>query len=252
MLAILPLWVWIFGAVIVTSAISGVFGMAGGLILMLILAQFVAVAPAMVLHGVTQFVSNGWRAVLWRRWIVWRIVGLYALGAAPAILLPVLVAYVPDKATMLILLGTVPYAALALPEAAKLDAARPAHAVACGFFVAGTQLLAGVAGPLLDVFFVRTNLTRHQVVATKAVCAATGHIGKLVYFGALLGGGTAGLPAWLPGALIVAAILGTALGKRVLDGLTDSGFRRWSRVIILTLGAVYLAQAAWLMLRPAG
>ena len=46
MLAILPLWVWIFGAVIVTSAISGVFGMAGGLILMLILAQFVAVKRA--------------------------------------------------------------------------------------------------------------------------------------------------------------------------------------------------------------
>ena len=181
MLAILPLWVWIFGAVIVTSAISGVFGMAGGLILMLILAQFVAVAPAMVLHGVTQFVSNGWRAVLWRRWIVWRIVGLYALGAAPAILLPVLVAYVPDKATMLILLGTVPYAALALPEAAKLDAARPAHAVACGFFVAGTQLLAGVAGPgrhrqlAAQRVARRHRLERHQLAGTTLCVAGPPH-----------------------------------------------------------------------------
>ena len=82
MLAALPLGVWIFGAVIVTSAISGVFGMAGGLILMLILAQFVAVAPAMVLHGVAQFVSNGWRAVLWRRWIAWRIVGSTATSSS--------------------------------------------------------------------------------------------------------------------------------------------------------------------------
>ena len=250
MLAILPLWVWIFGAVIVTSAISGVFGMAGGLILMLILAQFVAVAPAMVLHGVTQFVSNGWRAVLWRRWIVWRIVGLYALGAAPAILLPVLVAYVPDKATMLILLGTVPYAALALPEAAKLDAARPAHAVACGFFVAGTQLLAGVAGPLLDVFFVRSALDRRAVVATKATTQAISHVAKVGYYGALLAGFGAMPGPAVFGAAVLAALIGTTLAGPLLEKLSNAQFRRWTRAIVLAVGGVSILQGVVLLAAP--
>ena len=115
MLAALPLSLAIGAAVILTSIISGIFGMAGGLVLMLILGLMLPVQSAMVLHGVTQFFSNGWRAWLWKQWIDWRIVGFYVLGASPAIALPLALSYVPDKAVMLLLLGAVPYIALALP-----------------------------------------------------------------------------------------------------------------------------------------
>ena len=49
-------------ATLVTAAISGVFGMAGGLILMGVLASYVPVATAMVLHGFIQLISNFSRA----------------------------------------------------------------------------------------------------------------------------------------------------------------------------------------------
>jgi uncharacterized membrane protein YfcA len=146
MLAAIPFSLAIGAAVIVTSIISGIFGMAGGLVLMLILGLMLPVQSAMVLHGVTQFFSNGWRAWLWRQWIDWKIVGFYAIGASPAIALPLALSYVPDKAVMLLLLGAVPYLALALPKSLALDASKPKHAIACGFSVAGLQLLAGVAG----------------------------------------------------------------------------------------------------------
>ncbi|MFO1067569.1 MAG: sulfite exporter TauE/SafE family protein [Geminicoccaceae bacterium] len=246
------IWLGLVAAVVATSMLSGVFGMAGGMLLMGLMAWLLPVAQAMVLHGTAQVVANGWRAWLNRRDIDWRVVARYLVGVGASVGLFLVVAFSPPKPLVFLLMGLVPFSQLVVPKGLLLDITRRGQAQTCGFLVNSIQLVAGVAGPLLDVFFVRTNLTRHQVVATKAVCAATGHIGKLVYFGALLGGGTAGLPAWLPGALIVAAILGTALGKRVLDGLTDTGFRRWSRVIILALGAVYLAQAAWLMLWPAG
>ncbi len=249
MFASIPLSLWLFGAVIVTSIISGIFGMAGGLILMLILAQIFAVPAAMVLHGVTQFVSNGWRAFLWRRWIDWRIVALYVVGAAPAIALPFLVAYVPDKATMLILLGLVPFAALALPDAVKLDAARPAHAVLCGFLVAGTQLLAGVAGPLLDVFFVRSvTMDRRAVVATKATTQALSHTLKVGYYGSLAAAGTA-LDWDIYAAAIAAALIGTTLAGPVLEKLSNAGFRKWTKVIVLVVGAISLVQGVWLLTR---
>ncbi|MGZ5081409.1 MAG: hypothetical protein ACXWHZ_18785, partial [Usitatibacter sp.] len=52
---------------LVTSFISGILGMAGGMILMGILLAMMPVPAAMMLHGITQLASNAWRAVLWRR-----------------------------------------------------------------------------------------------------------------------------------------------------------------------------------------
>lgn len=219
--------------------------MAGGLILMLVLAQALAVAPAMVLHGVTQFFSNGWRAVLWRSWIDWRIVGLYCLGALPATLLPLLVAFVPDKPTMLIALGLVPYLALALPARLALDAVKPAHAIACGFLVAGTQIIAGVAGPLLDVFFVRSRIDRRAVVATKATTQAISHTLKVGYYGALVTQ-VPGLGLDAYGAAIAAAIIGTTLAGPILERLSNDQFRRWTKIIVLAVGTISIVQGLWL------
>lgn len=237
---------FLFAVVLVTSCISGIFGMAGGLILMLVLAQSLAVAPAMVLHGVTQFFSNGWRAVLWRRWIDWRIVGLYCLGALPATVLPVLIAFVPDKATMLIALGLVPYAALSLPDRLALDAAKSSHAIACGFLVAGTQLIAGVAGPLLDVFFVRSQIDRRAIVATKATTQAISHTLKVGYYGALVTQ-VPGLGLDAYGAAIAAAIIGTTLAGPVLEKLSNAQFRRWTKIIVLVVGTISIVQGVWLL-----
>jgi uncharacterized membrane protein YfcA len=245
----LPLSLVIGVVVIVTSMISGVFGMAGGLILMLILGQFLTVPAAMILHGVTQFFSNGWRAVIWRRWIDWRIIGLYTLGALPALIVPLTVAYVPDKATMLILLGLTPYAALAIPQQLALDATKTSHAVLCGFIVAGLQLIAGVAGPLLDTFFVRSALDRRAVVATKAATQALSHTLKVGYYGLLL----AQVPTLdldVYAAAIGAAIVGTTLAGPLLEKMSNENFRKWTKTIVLVVGAISIAQGLWLLLKP--
>jgi hypothetical protein len=79
---------------------------------------------AMVLHAVTQMASNGWRALLWRQHIVWKltfsnIVGsVLSIGSGrPALR--------PDKAALL-LLGLSPFVVRAIPErhAADLGPAR--------------------------------------------------------------------------------------------------------------------------------
>ena len=45
-----------------TSFLSGIFGMAGGMILIGVLLVLLPVQTAMVLHAVTQIASCGWRA----------------------------------------------------------------------------------------------------------------------------------------------------------------------------------------------
>jgi uncharacterized membrane protein YfcA len=233
-------------AVIVTSMISGVFGMAGGLILMLILGTWLPVQSAMVLHGVTQFFSNGWRAVLWRGWIDWPIIARYCVGAAPAILIPLALTYVPSKPVMLILLGLVPYAAFAIPKEWALDAQKPAHAYWCGFTVAGTQLLAGVAGPLLDTFFVRSKMDRRAVVATKAATQAISHTLKVGYYGALMHqGASLGWDVYM--AAILAAIAGTTLAGPILEKMSNENFRKWTKTIVLVVGGISIAQGIWLL-----
>ncbi|HRX75404.1 MAG TPA: hypothetical protein P5341_14940, partial [Hyphomonas sp.] len=50
----------ILATVLVTSFISGIFGMAGGVIFMAVLTALVPVATAMIIHGAVQIVSNGY------------------------------------------------------------------------------------------------------------------------------------------------------------------------------------------------
>ena len=71
-------------SVLATSAISGVLGMAGGMILMAILVSTVSVSAAMLIHGAVQATSNGSRAWFLRSHIQWHILPAYCLGAAVA------------------------------------------------------------------------------------------------------------------------------------------------------------------------
>lgn len=235
--------------VLVTSTISGVFGMAGGLMLMGALALALPVSAAMVTHGAVQIVSNGWRAILHRRHLNWRIVALYAVGAAFAAGALALLAYAPSKAWVYLLLGLVPALAWLPKDVLRLDAARPAHAFACGLAVTGLNLAAGVAGPLLDIFFIRTALTRHQIVATKAATQVLSHLAKVAFYGApfLFASEPTGLPPlWFFLAAAPLAMLGGEIGARVLDAMSDRSFLKWTRWIVTALGALYLAQAAML------
>lgn len=242
--------VFIVAMSFVTAAISGVFGMAGGLMLKGALALVLPVSATFVVHGLLQLVANGWRAILHRRFVSWRIVAVYALGAFTAAGLIGLVVYEPTRATLYLLMGLVP-GLVWLPQGwVKVDASRPSQAYICGLSVTGMNLTAGVAGPLLDVFFVRTALTRHQIVATKAATQVFSHMMKIVVYGApLAAAGGKGIPPWWVFALAVPlSMLGTAAGGILLNRLSDVDFKRYLRLILTVIGAVYLVQAARLYL----
>ena len=236
---------FIVGMAFLTATISGVFGMAGGLLLKGALALVLPISATFVVHGLLQLVANGWRAILHRQHVNWRIVGVYALGAFTAGALIGLVAYEPTRATLYLLMGLVP-GLVWLPQGwVKVDASRPGQAYVCGLSVTGMNLTAGVAGPLLDVFFVRTALTRHQIVATKAATQVFSHLMKIVVYGAPLfaSGGKGVPPLWVFALAIPLSMLGTAAGGVVLNRLSDVDFKRYLRLILTVIGAAYLVQA---------
>jgi len=234
---------------LVTSFVSGILGMAGGMILMGILLALMPVPAAMMLHGVSQLASNGWRAMLWRKEVVWRIFRGYALGALISMILFILLALVVSKPVALIVMGLTPFIALALPEKLHLNVERPGHPFACGAICSALSLTAGVSGPILDVFFVRSLMGRHAVVATKAMTQSFSHILKIIYFGVIVAAERHGtVDPWIGAMMVVLAFTGTSLAAPVLKRMNDKSFRQWTRWTVMTLGVFYLASGVMMLL----
>jgi len=240
----------LFAAVVLaTSFLSGVFGMAGGMVLMGALVYMLPVPTAMVLHGVTQLASNGWRATLWWRYIKPWLVVRFSFGSLLALGVFSVVRLVPDRATVLLLLGLLPFIAVYLPDRFAPRADRPGGAELSGVLSGAFQLLAGVSGPLLDTFFVRMPHDRRVIVATKGACQIVGHSIKLIYFGGLAIADAEMPAAWIFVMAVALAILGTSLARQLLERLTDAQFRSWTKYIVLTIGAVYVLQGVMQIVR---
>ncbi|MGP9497721.1 TSUP family transporter [Halomonas sp. AOP43-D1-4] len=229
-----------------TSMLSGIFGMAGGLVLMWFLLLAFPAASAMAVHGAVQLTANGSRAWLSRRFIVWRTVAFMTLGVISAAGLLVLLGYSANAATVSLLIGLMPILVWMPKRWFHLNANRTSHALLCGMASGGLTIAAGVSGPLIDIFFVRSRMDRREVVATKAMIQVVAHSIKILFYlsaALALGAGDWGM------VLLAAplAILGTQAGTHVLHRLTDANFRTWTRWIVTGIGIFYFAQGAYLL-----
>ncbi len=231
---------------IFTALLSGVFGMAGGLILIGVLLVVMPLPQAMVLHAVTQMASNGWRAFLWWRHIEWKITLASIVGSVIAVALWSIWLYVPDKGVALLLLGISPFIVRAIPASVLPKILGPGQMLVGSAICMMLMLTAGVTGPLLDTLFLRSTLDRKQIISTKAACQLFSHTLKLVYFGLLIDqAGT--VEPWFLAIAVASSMLGTSLGKLLLERLSDKQFRTWSNRIITTIAAYYVGYSLVLM-----
>jgi uncharacterized protein len=231
---------------VATAFLSGIFGMAGGLILMGVLLTLLPLPEAMALHAVTQMASNGWRAFLWWRHIDWKITAASIVGSVLAVGLWSIWLYVPDRAIALLLLGISPFIVRAIPDSVLPRHLGPGQMLGGSAICMMLMLVAGVTGPLLDTLFLRTTLERKQIIATKAACQLFSHSLKLVYFGALIEQAGSVEP-WFLAIAVASSMIGTSLGKLLLEKLSDKQFRTWSNRIITTIATYYVGYSLYLM-----
>lgn len=229
-------------ATLLTSLISGVLSMAGGMILMVVFGFFLSVPVAMVLHGVAQAFSNGSRVWIYRRHIRWRVLAFYTIGALAMTAVFAVFTFVPSIGLVFILIGTFPFLALAVPKSINLDMENGPVAVLSGVLVTAAQLLAGASGPVLDIFYVQSEMTKEQILGTKAVTQTLGHILKLIYYGAVMAVASTALPLWVVPAVVAAAILGNYLGSLVVARMTDNQFKQIGRYVIMVIGVVCIGK----------
>lgn len=243
----LPALAALSAAIVVTSFISGILGMAGGMILMGLLLALMPVASAMVMHGIAQMAANGWRAWLWRTSIDWRVLRGSTWGALLSLALFGVLQLTASRPVVYLMLGLTPFVSYALPKKLALNVDRKGHAFVCGFVCSALQLVSGIAGPILDVFFLQSKLDRKAVVATKAASQTVAHLIKIFYFGFLLAVDTDSIPPAFAVLAVALAIAGTTASRSVLDRMSDQSFRRWTRTVVTFIGLTYLAQAIRLL-----
>ena len=245
----MSIWVGValLASVFLTSTLSGIFGMAGGLILLAVLLLILPVGTAIAVQGAIQVIANGSRAWLSRAFIDWRVLSIMTAGLLVAAILLFILRYQPDLATVCITIGLLPIL-LWIPQSwLALDASKPLHAFAGGFLAGGINLAIGVAGPTMDMFFIRTEMDRRTIIATKAAAQVINHLAKVLFYW----NATLVLTGWEWGAVALAApfaVLGTSAGYWVLQRLSDANFKAWTRLLVTAIGIYYLIRGMSLLI----
>jgi uncharacterized membrane protein YfcA len=233
-------------AIFLSSFVSGVFNMAGGMILLGVLLVFFDVSTGMILFSILSTAGNFWRVATWWKHINWPIWFQYTLGAFIALAALRFIAFVPSKALVYLILGLLPWMIeLLLPRHWHPSIQWRGVPLFTGVTTTAIQLMAGNGGIFMDIFFQKSGLGRHATVATKSFCQSVGNLMRIFYFGTVAGIEDA-IPLWFFVPAAVLAIGGTMLAPLVVNRMTDHSFRQWTRKLIFLVSAVYLARAAWL------
>jgi uncharacterized membrane protein YfcA len=234
-------------SVFLTSMLSGIFGMAGGLVLLGIFLLILPVGTAIAVQGAIQLIANGSRAYFSRAYIDLRVLAIMTGGLVTAAIALFILRYTPDLATVCITIGLLPILLWIPHDWLALDASKPHHAFVCGLLGGGINLAVGVAGPTIDMFFIRTPMDRRTIIATKAAAQVVNHAAKIAFYWSA----TATLAPFEWAAIALAApfaVLGTSAGHWVLQRLTDANFKRWTRLIVSAIGIYYLARGISLLI----
>tara|TARA_B100001146_G_scaffold224680_1_gene243555 strand:+ start:1067 stop:1831 length:765 start_codon:yes stop_codon:yes gene_type:complete len=239
----------LISAAFITSIISAIIGMGGGVTLLGIMAIIIPEGYMVVaFHGIIQLVSNITRTTIYREHVYQPILKKFFIGIVPGLLCAVL-----------IIIGLINYFNLNSASELKIDFLKPLIGIYIIWFLylkkkrriqsdkiflllgslSGlVTVFIGAAGPLIAPFFIDRDLTKENIVATKAACQAIGHLGKMPIF--IYFFGVNYLHHWsvlLP--LVLAVYFGTKIGKKSLGLLSEQFFKKLFR-LVLTIIAIRL------------
>ena len=233
-------------AAFLTSMLSAIIGMGGGVTLLGIMAIIMPEGYLVVAyHGIIQLVSNVTRATVYREHIERKIFNQYFFGIIPGLCIAAMIIYALTE------LYNVSSA-----NQIKFDYLKPLIGLYIIWFlyirkkdktVSETAFLwlgglsglvtvfIGAAGPMIAPFFINKDLKKESIIATKALCQAIGHLGKIPIFIFLFNVNY--LADWkviLP--LVLAVYCGTKFGKMMLGKLPEETFKILFKIALTLIG----------------
>lgn len=233
------------GVTLVATMVSGAVGMGGGTILAAVMATLLPARSVVPLHGIVQVCSNSSRGLLLWRHIDWRLLALYV----PLQLVGVFVAIEwlwrgETLSWFRPTLGAFVLASILWTrfKPRRLEMPRSVFALA-GFGGGLLTIMVGVTGPWLSAFFLRDELTKEQIVGTKAAIQTIGHVAKIPAFISVGFVYREHIELLLP--MVGASLLGTWLGTRLLGRLKTGQFRLGFQIVLGLLG-LKLVVSPWI------
>lgn len=229
--------------VLFTSVFSGIFGMAGGMILMAGLLFFYSPPEAIFIHGILQFFANFQRYYQLKAYADIKVLFYYLVGSLLSFLLLRHLDFVPSEKAIYIFMAVSAFIG-AFRFKVPFSLKNKTVAGFAGMLVSALQI-AGISGAILDVLCQDKRLSRYEVVALKSAAISVSHFLKVIFMYLLLGSGM--LQESFTSAEIfiylVAVVSGTFLGKKILDRLSDQNFFKYTSLILLTIAVYYFYRA---------
>mgnify|MGYP001824925613 FL=1 len=222
---------------LLTAILSAIVGFGGGVLLLAALATVLDPLTAILVQGAIQLAGNSTRAHAHRRSIDWSVVARLTVLVIPGSVIGLIVARDLEAATIRALMGGFVLLVTWWPAAtAGLARTVGTPTLLTAGAVSGLgNVTVGATGPLLAPFFRAATTDRLAFVGTFAAAQTLGHAVKLVTLSA---GGAATLDAHVPLVTtgIVAVVVGTRLGTRILRHVSEHRFGQIQRVALTALG----------------
>ena len=214
-------------AAFVTSAVSGAIGMAGGMMLLIFMSGYFPVSVLIPLHGCVQLVSNSTRVWLFRKNIHRSLTLSFLVGVIlGAIISSRWAVAIPEDPTKIAIAIFI----LVFTWLPKFKSKFKLPFSLLGFVASSLSLILGATGPLIAPFFLGRNLTKQQIVGTKAICQMQIHMAKILLFGFL---GFSFSKYWVIVVSMSAAVyFGTRFGKAILSKIPEKYFKIVFKLVI--------------------
>tara|TARA_B100001029_G_scaffold137523_1_gene116617 strand:+ start:552 stop:1298 length:747 start_codon:yes stop_codon:yes gene_type:complete len=221
-------------AALITSSISAILGMGGGIILLAIMAIIIPQGFMVIaLHGIIQLASNVTRSYVFRKHLKIQLIKEFSAGSIFGLFL-----------SSLIILLLINFFNVSSANEIKIDYLKPIiglfilwylylrktkkHKKNTKFYFVGgisgiSSVFIGATGPLIAPFFLNKDFKKENIIANKAICQAITHLGKIplfIYFFKL--NYITEIKIILP--MIIAVFIGTNFGKKIIGYIPENIF----------------------------
>jgi len=234
-------WILLALAALLASTLAAVAGFGGAAVLLPAIVAVFGIREAIPILTVAQLIGNASRVWFNRRELDWRVVGWFALGAVP---LGLLGGYLFAKAPLVALtrlLGAFLLLVVLWRHIRPKPKSFPVESFAgIGAGASFLSALLGSVGPIMAPFFLAYGLVKGAYIGTEALSTVVMHIVKLIAYrqtavltlsGALIGLG-----------LGPVMILGSFLGKHILDRLPEKVFVAIIEGVLIVAGLLFLVR----------
>jgi len=164
-----------------TSAIAGVIGFGGGMLLISILPLFLNPSLIIPIHGLTQLASNSSRMVFSLKYVQWALLPKFLIGSLIGIILfgflltRISTEYVPLAIGLYILLNL-------WSKSFNKFIKKYENYYLIGLLQTGLGLIVGATGPLSLAVLTKQLSSKDEIIATSSMFMTISHLAKIPVF----------------------------------------------------------------------